>query len=250
MIFLIFGRVILLPCLRHARVSGSKRNAHAPVGSCSAPSSARRSIFEPRQIRLWRLQAELPYDVVGGAQLGTNAAMRLPTPSPHQAPKQRRRSVRRIDDYQRLEQFRMRNCHPLRDRAAHRMPDQHHARPEALDQAADVLQIRRRTVISRTSPLAASVTSKVKREHAPIRRQHGCDAVPPMRMRRAAMEENESALVGIAAPVQIVKLESLNLDVPMGRLREHGSRLLLCHNRQYYSTRNREHRFSYDAAPC
>ena len=60
-----------------------------------------------------------------------------------------------------------------------------------------------------------------------------------MHVRRAAVQQNESVFVGIAAPIQIVKLESLNLDVPMGRLRERGSRLLLCHNLRFYSTRER-----------
>ena len=65
-----------------------------------------------------------------------------------------------------------------------------------------------------------------------------------MDMRCTAVQQNESVFVGIAAPVQIVKLESLNLDVPMGRLRDRGSRLLLCHNLRFYSTRDAEHRFS------
>src|ERR1700686_5505504 len=138
--------------------------------------------------------------------------MRSPSPSPHQAAKQRRRSVRRIDDYQRLEQFRMRDRNPLRDRATHGMPNQHDPRAEAFDQSANVLQIRRRPIGSVWRPLAASMPAEIQREHASIRRQQGSDAVPPMRMRRAAVKQNESMFVGIAAPIQIVKLESLNLD--------------------------------------
>ena len=119
---------------------------------------------------------------------------------------------------------------PLSDRAAHRVPDQYDARAEAFDQAAHVVQIRRRAVNPGLGPLAAAVAAKIQREHAPVRRQQRRDAVPPMHVGRAAVQQNESVFVRIAAPVQIVKLESLNLDVPMGRLREDGSRLLLCHN--------------------
>src|ERR1700722_2340655 len=97
--------------------------------------------FQPRQGSLRRLQAKFLDDVGGGTQLRTNSAMRSPSPSPHQTPEQRRRSVRRIDDYQRLEQFRMRDRDPLRDRATHRVPNQDHPRAEALDQSANVNQI-------------------------------------------------------------------------------------------------------------
>src|SRR3984885_11041867 len=120
--------------------------------------------------------------------------------------------------------------YPLSDRAAHRVPDQYDARVETFDQAAHVVQICRRAVNSRLGPLAAAVAAKIQREHAPVRRQQGSDAVPPMHMGGAAVQQNESVFVGIAAPVQIVKLESLNFDEPMGRLREDGSRLLLCHS--------------------
>src|SRR5271155_1645717 len=144
----------------------------------------------------------------------------------------------------------MGDCYPLSDRAAHRVPDQNDARVEAFDQATHIVQIRRWAINPGLGPLAAAVAAKIQREHAPVRRQQRRDAVPPMHMGSAAVEQNESVFVGIAAPVQIVKLESLNLDVPMGRLREDGSRLLFCHNDEFYSTPEPEDRFSSKVGSC
>jgi hypothetical protein len=63
------------------------------------------------------------------------------------------------------------------------------------------------------------MTAEIKREDAPVWRQQRSNTVPPMRMRRAAVKQNEGVFAGVTAPVQIMKPESFDLDVLVGRLR-------------------------------
>src|SRR5581483_12327094 len=59
----------------------------------------------PGEIGARRLKPELALYRVGGVEFGAPSALRLAPPSPHQPPEQGRRSVRSIDDDQRLEQL-------------------------------------------------------------------------------------------------------------------------------------------------
>ena len=142
--------------------------------------------------------------------------------------------MRRINNDQRVEQLWMRHRNPLRNRTAHRMPNEHDSRAKALDNPSHIFDIRRRSINRRPSPLAPPMPAKIERKHPSIRRQQRRNPVPPMRMRRATMQQQESSLGWIPAPIQIVQLKSRNLDIPMGRLRKYGSRLLLCHNQSSY----------------
>ncbi len=109
------------------------------------------------------------------------------------------------------------------------MTDEHDPRAEVLDEPACVAHVRLRTVVRRLRPLAAPVASEVKRGHASVRGQQRRDEVPSMRVRASAVQENKCPIVGVAAPIQIVKLETLDLEVSMSRLRRSGSRLEMRH---------------------
>jgi len=63
-----------------------------------------------------------------------------------------------------------------------------------------------------------------------------------MNVGRTAVQQQESSLFGIAAPVQVVKLQAVDFYEPAGRLRPYGSRLLSCLVALSYCTRGFEHR--------
>lgn len=62
-------------------------------------------------------------------------------PSPLQAPQQRGRAGGGIDDNQRREFLREGDRTPLRDRAAHRMPNQHDLGAEVIDQRPNIVNV-------------------------------------------------------------------------------------------------------------
>src|SRR5271154_6602772 len=90
---------VLAPCARLRIEAKGPRASRQLLGA-----EQRESLdIEARQVGLRRLQSKFLDDVAGGAELGADAAVGLPAPSPHQAAKQRRWSVRRVDDDQGLE---------------------------------------------------------------------------------------------------------------------------------------------------
>jgi hypothetical protein len=69
------------------------------------------------------------------------------------------------------------------------------------------------------------MAAEIERDHVTIRDQFGRDVIPPMSVRPAAVQQDEGALRRVAAPIEIVKFETLVIEKGVGRLRRDGSRL-------------------------
>lgn len=73
------------------------------------------------------------------------------------------------------------------------------------------------------------MTAKIERDHVTVRAEFGRDEIPPMRVRAAAMQQDEGALLRIATPIEIVEFEPIEFEEAVGRLRCDGSRLFVRH---------------------
>src|SRR5258706_8427757 len=100
-----------------------------------------------------------------------------------------------------------------------------------IDERADIMNVRRWAVVGVLRPSAAPVPAKIERHHMSICDELRSDVIPPMRMRAAAVQQNESSQLRIAAPIEVVEFDALVIEEGVGRLHRDGSRGFVWHSR-------------------
>src|SRR5260370_2145770 len=95
---------------------------------------------------------------------------------------------------------------------AHRMPDQNRrAESPSFDNLVKVRHVVARAISPVVGPFALAMTAQIERERVEIRAECGSDKIPPVRVRGAAVNEENRALA-FAAIVKAVKRESVGFE--------------------------------------
>ena len=98
-----------------------------------------------------------------------------------------------------------------------------------LDHRAQIFHVGLRSVMGWDGPGAFAVAAKIQRDDPSQRRELRRHQVPPMGVRCAAVQQYQGMPARIAAPVQVMELQTVGIEETAGRLRRSGGRSLGSH---------------------